>query len=127
MKRIYLLAIILLILIATLAVNLYFLGNKVVAPGLSVNQQDNSNAKSGLISPKDSKELYSCAIDSDCTIVEGKACCSCFEVVNKKYVDYWNVLEKEICPENLACTVCPNYLGDVNLKAVCINNKCNYN
>jgi hypothetical protein len=192
MKKIYLLAIFLLILIATFIANLYFLNNKATAPGVLVSQENNcakegeyaggsavdavKNCCSGLtamikfeynggcsdliapglgyicsstcgngkcelwenkcncpedckqpqntlLTPKDDKELRACVNNNECSFVETKKCCDCYEIINKKYLNYWNNLSRQDCNAlDIACEACEHTEAD--LSAVCLNGIC---
>jgi len=85
--------------------------------------QDCKKLSKDILVPKDDKELRSCTSSSDCQFVEIKNCCSCYEIINKKYANYWNSSDRQNCSElDIACEVCQYYEND--LKAVCIDNTC---
>lgn len=73
--------------------------------------------------PKDDKELRSCTSSSDCQFVEPKTCCGCYEIINKKYTNYWSSSAQQDCNAlDIACQMCRYYENDLN--AVCIDNTC---
>jgi hypothetical protein len=66
------------------------------------------------------KELMQhCLVDDDCIIVDGKACCSCGDAINKKFLDQWNNLEQVTNCPRIACDDCRSPLS-----SKCVENKC---
>ena len=91
-------------------------------------QIDSSKVPVGYLIPKDREELLSCVTKEDCAFADSKECCGCLEVINKKYVTYWDSLERKKCENGIACGVCQYYLDDASdkLSAICSENKCSY-
>ena len=66
-------------------------------------------------------DLGTCNFDADCIIVKARGCCECDTVINKKYQDWWNTRNIDLCPGR-KCEMCPPKPIDTK----CENGRCIY-